>query len=177
MTTANDAELDIVAAARTPVVVCGRVQAALGNGVPPIVEFDRRGIPVAFATDNAMLASPNLLDELKYMSRVTRATTRNPSLPTPRDLIAGVTTVAAETLKLDDRLGSIECGKAASFIVFDLRSDNLNPTRDLLASIVTRADATDIAAVVNHGFVVAGAMPVREHVSPLPSLNGGMPAG
>jgi cytosine/adenosine deaminase-related metal-dependent hydrolase len=73
-------------------------------------------------------------------------------------------------LRIDDRLGSIERGKAASFVIFDLQSENLHPTRNLLASLVTRADASDIAAVVHHGFVVSGEIPRRERVPVLPDL-------
>lgn len=170
MTTANEDELDLVAEAGVPVIVCGRIQATLGNGVPPLHEFRKRKIPFALATDNVMFASPNLLDELKYMSRATRAVSRDPSWPTPRDLLAAVTTVPARALNLADRLGSLAPGKAASFVVFDLQTDNLYPARDPLASIVNRGDMSDIAAVVHDGLIVAGELVARDAAAVPPTL-------
>ncbi|HLE57912.1 MAG TPA: amidohydrolase family protein [Rhodothermia bacterium] len=170
MTTANDDELDLVAEAGIPVIVCGRIQASLANGVPPLDEFRKRGIPFALGTDNVMLASPNILEELKYMARVPRALSRDPSLPTPRELLEAVTTTPAKALNLDQGLGALTLGKAASFIVFDLQTDNLYPARDPLASIVNRADTSDIAAVVHHGSVVFGELKARSNVPELPAV-------
>jgi 5-methylthioadenosine/S-adenosylhomocysteine deaminase len=76
----------------------------------------------------------------------------------PRRLLAAVTTDAAKAVGLDDTLGSITVGKAASLVVVDMSSRNLAGSVNPLASLVERATAADIRAVLVDGAVVHGAI-------------------
>jgi cytosine/adenosine deaminase-related metal-dependent hydrolase len=161
MTAANDEELDLVAGAGVPVVVCPRMQAVLGNGVPPVLGMLERGITVALGTDNAMLTSPDLFREMDFLSRALRALARSPGAPTPGQVLQMATINAARALRVDDRLGSLEVGKEATFEVIDLSGDSLRGTSDPVAALVSRAEASDIAALVARGRVVAGSLPAN----------------
>lgn len=160
MTAATDAEIDRVAEAGIPVVVCPRMQSVLGNGVPPVLAMLDRGVTVALGTDNAMLTTPDLLCEMDFLSRALRALGHSPARPTAKQVLSMATVNAARALGLDDRLGSIDIGKDATFLAIDLASDSMVGTADSLASVVSRAEVTDIAAVVVRGKVVAGELPV-----------------
>ena len=159
MTAANASELDMVAAAGIPVVACPRMQAVLGNGVPPVLEMLKREMVVALGTDNAMLTSPDLLREMDFLSRVLRAQSHDPSTPSPKQVLAMATVNAARALGIDDRLGWLDAGKDATFVAMDLTSDSLVGTSDPLASVVSRAEESDIAAVVVRGKLVVGDVP------------------
>jgi cytosine/adenosine deaminase-related metal-dependent hydrolase len=158
LTVASPEDLDTVAEAEVPVVVCPRTQGTLGNGLPPVFEMLKRGVTVAIGSDNVMLTNPDLLRDLDYLSRATKAASTDPAALSPRKLLQMVTVSAAKATHLDDRLGWLAPGKDATFVVFDTETDNLRSSEDPLASVVQRADRSDIAAVVIQGEVVAGSI-------------------
>lgn len=155
LTDASEAELDRVAAAGVPVVVCPRIQGVMGLGVPRFDRMLERGIPVAIATDNLFLASPDLLREVDYASRVVRAVRKSPRVPSARDMLKAITVTPAKILGRAD-LGTIAAGFRADLVVFDAESRNLRPVRDPVATIVNRASVRDIRAVLHEGRVVHG---------------------
>ena len=158
MTAATDDELDQVIDADIPIVMCPRTQAALGNGVPPFHLAAERGARLALGTDNVMISSPDLLTEMDFLGRALRVITRDPAVLTARQILSSTTIDAARVLQLDDELGSITAGKSASLVVFDLDSLNLGATVDPIASLVQRASANDIRAVLIDGVIAHGSL-------------------
>lgn len=165
MTSASDAELDQAGGAGLPIVMCARTQAALGYGLPPFVAARQRGIRVGLGTDNAMVSSPDLLAELEYVSRAVRSNASDPVALPARDLLAAATIDGARILGIDNDLGSLVVGKEATVVVVDLESDNLNGTVDPVASIVDRAAADDVRAVLVRGQVAHGCLAGWEQAS------------
>ena len=156
LTTATADEIDAVAKARVPAVVCPRIQGVMGLGVPRFDWMLERGMLVALGTDNLMLCGPDLLRELEYSSRVVRAIRTSATYPSARQLLQMVTVNPARILGRDREIGSLERGKLADVVVFDAGSPNLRPVRDPVATIVNRADSRDIAAVLREGRVAHG---------------------
>jgi cytosine/adenosine deaminase-related metal-dependent hydrolase len=159
LTLATVDELDSVAKAGVPAVVCPRIQGVMGLGVPRFDWMLERGMLVALGTDNLMLCGPDLLRELEYSSRVVRALRTSATYPSARQLLQMVTSNPARILGRDREIGSLEPGKRADVVVFDARSANLRPVRDPVATLVNRADGRDVAAVVREGRVVHGRLP------------------
>lgn len=156
LTSATEDELDALARAGVPAVVCPRIQGVMGLGVPRFDRMLERGMVVALGTDNLMLCAPDLLRELEYSSRVVRALRRSAAYPSARQLLQMVTVNPARILGREREVGSLEAGKLADVVVFDARSPNLRPVRDPVATLVNRAEARDIAAVLREGRVVYG---------------------
>jgi cytosine/adenosine deaminase-related metal-dependent hydrolase len=156
LTSATEAEIDAVARARVPAVVCPRIQGVMGLGVPRFDWMLERGMVVALGTDNLMLCAPDLLRELEYSSRVVRALRRSATYPTARQLLQMVTVNPARILGREREVGALEPGKLADVVVFDAHSPNLRPVRDPVATLVNRADRQDIAAVLCEGRLVYG---------------------
>jgi cytosine/adenosine deaminase-related metal-dependent hydrolase len=156
LTSATEDEIDAVARARVPAVVCPRIQSVMGLGVPRFDWMLERGMVVALGTDNLMLCAPDLLRELEYSSRVVRALRLSATYPSARQLLQMVTINPARLLGREQEVGSLERGKLADVVVFDATSPNLRPVRDPVATLVNRADARDIAAVLREGRVVHG---------------------
>src|SRR5690606_5302876 len=119
MTSGNDAEFDLVAGAGIPVVVAPRMQSVMGIGLPPIDKMFAAGVTVALGSDNGMLASPNLLKEMEFISRAMRATRHDPTFPTPVQLLQMATINGAKALRLEDEIGSLAVRKRADVVVFD----------------------------------------------------------
>src|SRR5690606_10944769 len=147
MTSGNDEEFALVAAAGIPVVVAPRMQSVMGIGLPPIDRMMAAGVTVALGSDNGMLASPNLLKELEFISRAMRATRHDPAFPKPSTLLQMATINGAKAVRLEDEIGSLEVGKRAEVTVFSKDSANLRPLRDPVASIAHRAEPSDIVCV------------------------------
>ena len=63
---ATDDDLHAVAAAGVPVVVCPRANAFFGLQ-PPVERMLELGIPLLLGTDNAMLVSPDIQEEMAYI--------------------------------------------------------------------------------------------------------------
>ena len=158
MTSGTDEEFELVAAAGIPVVVAPRMQSVMGIGLPPVDRMVRAGVTVALGSDNGMLASPNLLKEMEFVSRALRAARHDPSFPTPKLLLQMATLHGAKALGMEAELGSIEPGKRADLVVFDGTSANLRGSRDVLASITHRAEAGDVRCVLRDGAVVHGVL-------------------
>jgi cytosine/adenosine deaminase-related metal-dependent hydrolase len=158
MTSGTDEEFDLVARAGIPVVVAPRMQSVMGIGLAPVDRMVKAGVTVALGSDNGMLASPNLLKEMEFLSRATRAARHDPSFPSPKLLLQMATIHGARALGMQAELGSIEAGKRADLVVFDATSANLRGSRDVLASITHRAETSDVRCVLRDGAVVHGVL-------------------
>ncbi len=158
MTDASDAELSTIIESGAPIVLCARGQAALGNGFSPYARILALGGRVGIGTDNLMVNSPDVLAELDFLSRVTRAVTHDTAVVDPRALVASATIEGARILGLDDELGSLVPGKEASIVVLDAQSPNLVDSVDVVASLVERASAADIQGVIVRGELVHGSV-------------------
>lgn len=164
MTAADDAELDLAATAGLAIVMCPRTQAALGYGLPPFAAARERGIRVGLGTDNAMASSPDLLAEMEYLSRAARSTAGDPTAVVARDVLSAATIEGARILGIDEDLGSLSVGKEATLVALNLDSDNLFGSVDPIASVVDRATADDVRAVLVRGRLAHGRLTDEEVV-------------
>jgi cytosine/adenosine deaminase-related metal-dependent hydrolase len=71
--------------------------------------------------------------------------------PSYYELLELATRRGAETLGIDEKVGSLEPGKKADIITINLCNPYLTPTKDPLTSIVLYAGPTDIDNVIVDG--------------------------
>jgi cytosine/adenosine deaminase-related metal-dependent hydrolase len=150
MTNATEDEILLVAKRRTGVVVCPRANGVLGAGIPRVALLLRQGCLVAIGTDNVMLNSPDILRELDYIWKASRAT--EGEMIEPRELLKMATVNAAEILRLNS--GCIEAGRAADLIFIDKKHADLYPMHDPYAAVVHRLSQSSIRAVMIDGRLV-----------------------
>ncbi|MCX6670107.1 MAG: amidohydrolase family protein [Methanothrix sp.] len=136
---ATHEDLKKVAKASLPVVVCPRSNLVTDVGPPNVKKMVDLGIKLAVGTDNVMLNSPNIFEEMQLLVKAL--------LHDDRQVFKMCTLNGAEIMGIDQRLGSICEGKEARVMVMDRRSDNLWGSMSPLASIVRRARPSDILAV------------------------------
>lgn len=149
MTHANGAELAL-AAGKAGVVVCPRANGVLGAGLPDVAGMLRSGCLVAIGTDNVMLNSPDMFRELDYLWKASHAAG---AFIEPRELVKMATVNAAKMLRLNS--GCIEPGREADLLFIDKQHVDLYPVHDPYATVVHRASADSIAAVMAGGRFVA----------------------
>jgi len=108
---------------------------------PPVAAFRAAGVPMALATDCNPGAAPatSLLLMLNMAATLFRMT--------PEEALAGVTRNAARALGLDGERGTLEVGKAADFVLWDVTTP---------AQLAYRIGFNPCAAVVRAGAVVRG---------------------
>jgi cytosine/adenosine deaminase-related metal-dependent hydrolase len=147
MTNATEDEISLVAKRQTGVVICPRANGVLGAGIPRVALLLRQGCLVAIGTDNVMLNSPDILRELDYIWKASRAT--EGEMIKPRELLKMATVNAAEILRLNS--GCIEAGRAADLIFIDKKHADLYPMHDPYAAVVHRLSQSSIRAIMIDG--------------------------
>ena len=147
MTNATENEMSLVAKSGTGVVICPRANGVLGAGIPRVAQMLRQGCLVAIGTDNVMLNSPDILRELDYTWKVSRAT--EGEMLKAQEVLKMSTINAAQILRLNT--GCIETGRAADLVFIDKKHADLYPIHDPYAAIVHRVSQSSIRAVMIDG--------------------------
>jgi cytosine/adenosine deaminase-related metal-dependent hydrolase len=147
MTAATENEMSLVAKSGTGVVICPRANGVLGAGIPKVAQMLRQGCLVAVGTDNVMLNSPDILRELDYAWKASRAT--EGEMLRAQELLKMVTINASQILRLNT--GCIEAGRAADLVFIDKKHADLYPMHDPYAAVVHRLSQNSISAVMIDG--------------------------
>ncbi|MFL6482441.1 MAG: amidohydrolase family protein [Nitrososphaera sp.] len=147
MTKATEDEISLVAKSGTGIIVCPRANGVLGAGIPRVGQMLKQNCLVAVGTDNVMLNSPDILRELDYIWKASRAT--EGEMLRAREVLKMATINAAQILRLNT--GCIETGRAADLIFIDKKHVDLYPMHDPYASIVHRLSQSSITAVMIDG--------------------------
>jgi cytosine/adenosine deaminase-related metal-dependent hydrolase len=153
MTHATEKDISMVARNRTGILVCPRANGIVGAGVPRVAKMLDLGCIIGIGSDNVMLNSPDILRELDYIWKVSRAVER--FFLSARDILKMATVNNAEILRLNS--GYIQSGRAADIIFIDKSHVDLYPMHDPFAAIVQRATEASIKAVMIDGRFVDGA--------------------
>jgi cytosine/adenosine deaminase-related metal-dependent hydrolase len=139
MNHATKRDMKDVASAGLPVVVCPRSNLVTDVGLPDVKRMTEEGIVLGVGTDNVMLNSPNIFDEMHLIVKAL--------LHDDRQVFKMCTLNGAKIMGIDQRLGSIREGKEARVMVINSRSNNLWGSVNPLASVVRRAEPSDILAI------------------------------
>lgn len=140
LTHATKKDLDEVAQAEIPIVVCPRSNFVTGVGMAPIVEMLEAGIRVAAGTDNVMLNSVNMFAEMEFMSKIFSIDDRQ---------VFKICTLNGSFVMGPDSTGSIEKGNKANLMILNGSSNNLTGIQDPISGITKRARPDDILTVLH----------------------------
>jgi cytosine/adenosine deaminase-related metal-dependent hydrolase len=147
MTNATENDMSLVAKSGMGVVICPRANGVIGAGIPKVAQMLRQDCLVAIGTDNVMLNSPDILRELDYLWKVSRAI--EGEMLKAQELLKMSTINAAQILRLNT--GCIEAGRAADLVFIDKKHGDLYPMHDPYAAIVHRVSQSSIRAVMIDG--------------------------
>jgi len=159
----TDAEQRLMAERDVKVMHCPGSNLKLGSGLAPVVEMRARGICVSLGADGA--ACNNRLDMFEEMrlAATLQAVRKGPGALPARDVLWMATRGGAQTLGLDDRIGSIEPGKRADVVIVSRARPHLQPDRDPWSTLVYAARGPDVRAVLVDGeLLVSDCSLVRE---------------
>jgi 5-methylthioadenosine/S-adenosylhomocysteine deaminase len=153
-------EIEILARRKPNLVCCpsSSIHNGYGNlavGMHP--ELMALGVNVSLGTDHASSGTVDLVQEMRYCACGYKEIRINPRVMPPEQALEMATINGARGAGLGERIGSIEIGKAADFVVFDANRPEWLPLYNPVSNLVYSASG----ASVRHVFV-GGAQVVEE---------------
>ena len=149
----DDEEIDILKKRNVSVVHNPISNLKLASGFSPIPKMLETGINVALGTDGP--ASNNRLDILREMhvaALIHKGYNLDPKVVSAREVVEMATINGAKALGLEDKIGSIEVGKYADLVFFDLENSlQAHPFHDVYSMIVYALDLSAISDVMING--------------------------
>lgn len=150
----TDRDMDLMKEKNVSVVTCPASNMKLGNGFAPIPEMLEKGINVCLGTDGAASNnSLNLVHEMSIVALIHKGTHASPLPVSAVETFRFVTENAAKALGLEDAIGSIEEGKKADLVLWDLKRSSVWPGNDPIAAFSYSANGTEAETVIIDGEV------------------------
>ena len=150
MTHANLQDLTLALHNNVGIVLCPRSNGILGNGIPDVVTMLKLGFKISIGTDNIMLNSPDLLQELDYLWKVIKSQpSKYYNSVDPKELLKMITVNPGEMFNLNS--GSIQIGKCADLLFIDKYHIDLQPIHNIYSSIIHRLSYGAIKAIMING--------------------------
>lgn len=145
----NDGDIEKLSRARVGMAHCPSSNMTLGSGIAPVTRLKGTGVKVGLAVDgSASNDTSNMIREVRQAMLLQRVGYGAASM-TAREALSMATMGGARVLHREAEVGSIEVGKAADLIGFDLTDISFaGGQADPLAAIVhCAADRVDWAMV------------------------------
>jgi 5-methylthioadenosine/S-adenosylhomocysteine deaminase len=164
----DDGEMGLLAERGASIAHCPASNLKLGSGVAPIADALAAGVNLAIGTDGAASNDRvDMLSELRLAALLAKGAAEDASLlPAPAALEAA-TLGGAQALGLRNRIGSIEAGKEADLVAFDLSLPETQPLYDVISQLVYSAGREQVSDVWVAGqHVVQGRQLVASRAQP-----------
>jgi 5-methylthioadenosine/S-adenosylhomocysteine deaminase len=151
----NDADVELMRRARCHAVYTPTSESMRGGGVGPWVGLYRAGINVALGTDGPMVdTSVDMVEQMKAALVIQNVKHLDPTVFSPERVLEMATINAARALGMADEIGSLESGKRADLVAFDMRGPHLQVAHNPIANFVCCARGADAHTVVIDGRIV-----------------------
>ncbi|MEE4659924.1 MAG: amidohydrolase family protein [Halieaceae bacterium] len=163
----DDQILEKTVAAGTRMVWNPLSNGRLASGLADIPRYQRAGLRVGMGLDGQ--ASGDLSDPFENMRMglyATRMRYQSAAIMTPYQILAMHTLGSAAVLNVDDRVGSLEVGKFADFLVLDPREPDAGPVFDIYATVVLSLSTRNLASVFVGGEAVVRDGEILSHDFP-----------
>ncbi|BAU75621.1 TRZ/ATZ family hydrolase [Metapseudomonas furukawaii] len=137
MTQVDDADLELLVESNSNVIHCPESNLKLASGFCPVERLWQAGVNVAIGTDGA--ASNNdldLLGETRTAALLAKAVAGSASALDAHRALRMATLNGARALGLDQDTGSLEPGKAADLVAFDLSGLAQQPVYDPVSQLI-----------------------------------------
>ena len=164
----NDEDIDRLARAGASTCHCPCSNLKLASGFSPVAKLLSRGVNVGIGTDGA--ASNDKLDmlgETRLAAMLAKAVAGDTTVATVFDMLEAATLGGARALHWDDRIGSLEPGKAADLIAVNLATIQSIPVQDPAAQLLYAAGRENITHTWVNGRLIA----IRQEIVAYHDLN------
>lgn len=145
----TDDEVQLLARRGTKVAFCPCSSFKLGKGATSIgkyPEMTKAGVSVGIGTDGVSAAgNMNLMRQMLLIAGMFKDARLKADIFGAREALRAATIEGAKVLQWDDEIGSLEIGKKADFVLFDLDHVEWTPFHDPLQALVYSATASSVA--------------------------------
>ncbi|RVU41018.1 5'-deoxyadenosine deaminase [Lujinxingia sediminis] len=148
----SDEDCQILSTTKTCICHCPSSNLKLASGIANIPRYDNMGVRVALGADGA--PCNNNLDAFIEMrlAALLQKPFHGPEVMPAERVLRLATMDGARALGIDDKVGSLEVGKSADLVVFDLDNDpGCGPGGDVYARLVYTAQKHNVRHVFASG--------------------------
>lgn len=153
----SDREVELFAENKVKVAHCPKGNFA-GLGAPKLPLMRRLGVTIGIGSDGAAGGSIDLFEAMRTsltcQTAFYGAHYDDRNVTSPLEVLKMATINGAKVVGLDKEIGSLEVGKRADLIIVDATDLNVQPSPDLIFSLVNCASGKDVQAVIINGQVV-----------------------
>lgn len=150
----SENDMDILKAENVSVIHNPTSNLKLGSGFAPIPKMLDMGINVTLGTDGAASNNNlNMMEEMHLAAIMHNGFTQDPLLMKPSQVFKMATINGAKLQGREDT-GSLEVGKKADIIAFDLDRPHLMPNFDPLALLTYSAQGSDVCMTMVDGRIL-----------------------
>lgn len=164
MTQINESDIAILKESGAHVIHCPKSNLKLASGFCPVQRLLDAGVNVALGTDGA--ASNNdlsLLSELNTAALLAKAVAGDAAALDAHSALRMATLNGAKALGLEDKIGSLEVGKAADIAAIDLSELEAQPLHNPVSQLIY----THCSHRVSHVWVGGRALLLSRHLQTL----------
>jgi 5-methylthioadenosine/S-adenosylhomocysteine deaminase len=148
----TDREIAHVARAGASVITNPVSNAYSCDGVAPLRQMFEAGVNVGLGSDGAYVnCSMDMVEQMKFAALIQNVTHLDPTLMSSERVIEMATINGAKALGIDHLVGSLEVGKRADLVAFDLFKAHSMVGNRPIAALVFSAHGTDVDTVFVNG--------------------------
>ena len=148
----DEPEIALLAENNCAVAHCPTSNMKLASGAAPIAQLSKQGVRIGLGTDGA--ASNNRLDlfqEMRHAGLLAKVSSGDAAVLNAHELLRMATLGGASAVGLDDRIGSIQAGKAADVCAIRLDALETSPCFDPASHLVYTAGREHVTHVWVNG--------------------------
>lgn len=148
----DEKDMEILSSRKVSVAHAPESNMKLGSGIAPVWKMLEKGIMVGLGTDGC--ASNNDLDMLGEMdtcAKLQKAFLHDPAVMDAETVIKMATINGARIMGLENKIGSVEPGKAADLIIIDTKKPHMRPMFHPSSQVVYSARGSDVRHVFVNG--------------------------
>jgi 5-methylthioadenosine/S-adenosylhomocysteine deaminase len=152
----TEADMAMIADAGTSISHNPISNLKLGSGIAAWRKLQDAGIKLGLGTDGCSSSdSPRMLDVIKMAALLHKVTDPDyTSWPRVDEVLAAATIGGARSAVLDDSIGSLEVGKQADLVIYNLETMAFTPRQKLDHQLVYSENGSSIETVIVNGQVV-----------------------
>lgn len=148
----KDREIDHVARAGASIITNPVSNAYSCDGIAPLKQMFAAGVNVGLGTDGTYVnCSPDMVEQMKFAALIQNVTHLDPTFMTAERVIEMATINCARALGMENMIGSLELGKRADVVAFDLNKAHATVGNRPVAALVFSAHGTDADTVLING--------------------------
>ncbi|NPV85117.1 MAG: amidohydrolase [Anaerolineae bacterium] len=151
----DEEEMDLIAKHGSLIIHNPVSNMYLASGIPKVVEWRKRGIPTALATDGpGSNNSQDMMEVLKFTACLQKVGTLNATALLPEDVLEMALWGGAKAMRLENQIGKLKPGALADIVLVNLRKAHIMPVHSAQSALVYNANGNDIDTVIVAGKVL-----------------------